>query len=422
MNSKATIPETLSILKIGLDFQTGVYASFAIVLYLYLKHRKNASRLPLPPGPKKLPLVGNLLDMPKSYEWLTFQKWAQELGSDIIHLNMAGTSIVVLDSEEAANDLLEKRSSLYSSRARMPMVNELMGWSFNLGSMPYGDSWREHRRCITREFHPNAAARFQPHVHKATHGLLRRLLDEHDDVLDSLRQMAGETIMSVAYGLDVQEKEDPYILAAQRGTGPLTAAAVPGAFLVDALPILKYVPEWMPFAGFQRKAKEWRKCADTMLNLPYDAAMRNIKAGEYTPSFLSYSLENIDEKGDAAHQNFVIKNTAGSMFIAGSDTTVSAIGTCILGLLSNPEAFKKAREEIDRVIGTERLPNFKDEESLPYITAVMKEGLRWRVVGPISQTIPITHKLFAKYHYQVSHIILKLKMSIEATGSLRVRS
>lgn len=50
-----------------------------------------------------------------------------------------------------------------------------------------------------------------------------------------------------------------------------------------------------------------------------------------------------------------------------------------------PEVFKKAREELDRVIGQDRLPDFDDEESLPYISATVKEILRWNPVTPLGE-------------------------------------
>lgn len=84
--------------------------------------------------------------------------------------------------------------------------------------------------------------------------------------------MAGETIMSIAYGLEVQPKDDLYIGIAERGSRPLFIAGVPGTFLVDAIPALKYVPDWIPFATFKQKAKEWRELALAMINVPYDAA------------------------------------------------------------------------------------------------------------------------------------------------------
>jgi hypothetical protein len=75
--------------------------------------------------------------------------------TDILYLNIAGTEIVVLDTSKVATDLLENRSSIYSgrlvvdsiqlrrilkpsSRPRMPMVQELMGWDFNAAFMDYG--------------------------------------------------------------------------------------------------------------------------------------------------------------------------------------------------------------------------------------------------------------------------------------------
>ncbi|KAG5650135.1 hypothetical protein H0H81_000558 [Sphagnurus paluster] len=304
--------------------EAGMAVSCALVLYLCLKRYSSAPRRPLPPGPKKLPIIGNMLQMPAKFEWVTYHKWSEELGSDIIHLDVAGTSIVVLDSEEAAIELLDRRSSIYSSRARMPMINELMGFDYNFAFIPYGNEWREHRRLMSRYLRATETVNFQPHEEKATHGLLRRLLDEPENFIDHIRHMAGETIISVAYGLRVQDKDDPYIIAAERGVAPLLVAAVPGTFLVDALPILKYVPDWMPFAGFKRKAKEWRRWAMVMVNMPFESVQRAI-----------------------------------------------------------PEVFNKARKEIDSVIGTGNLPSFNDQHSLPYITAITKEALRWKDVLPI---------------------------------------
>jgi hypothetical protein len=54
--------------------------------------------------------------------------------------------------------------------------------------------------------------------------------------------------MSITYGIDTLPKNDPYIATAEEAVAALSQAATPGAFLVDAIPALKYVPDWMPFA------------------------------------------------------------------------------------------------------------------------------------------------------------------------------
>ncbi|KAG5649458.1 hypothetical protein H0H81_003692, partial [Sphagnurus paluster] len=135
---------------------------------------------------------------------------------------------------------------------------------------------RERSRLTYRYLRASDTVRLQPHELKATHGLLRRLLDEPDNLMDHLQDMAGEAIISITYGLQVQDKDDPYIIAAERGNEPLLAAIVPGAFLVDSLPILKYVPYWMPFAGFKRKVKQWHQLATAMIDMPFEAALHDI--------------------------------------------------------------------------------------------------------------------------------------------------
>ena len=77
------------------------------------------------------------------------------------------------------------------------------------------------------------------------------------------------TIMKIGYGISVQESDDPYISIAEEAIKGLAEAGIPGAFLVDLFPILKYVPSWFPGAGFQRKAAHWREATNTMAEKPF---------------------------------------------------------------------------------------------------------------------------------------------------------
>ena len=93
------------------------------------------------------------------------------------------------------------------------------------------------------------------------------------------------TIMKIGYGIAVQETNDPYISVAEEVLDGLTRAGVPGAFLVDLVPILKYVPSWFPGAGFQKKAARWREANNTMAEKPF----RHVKEHLVPSSFFESS-------------------------------------------------------------------------------------------------------------------------------------
>ena len=69
--------------------------------------------------------------------------------------------------------------------------------------------------------------------------------------------MVGASIIDITYGIRVKPTNDPFIALAEKALDTGNSAIKPGAFLVDSFPILKYVPEWFPGAGFQTKAGEW---------------------------------------------------------------------------------------------------------------------------------------------------------------------
>jgi hypothetical protein len=75
--------------------------------------------------------------------------------------------------------------------------------------------------------------------------------------------------MKIGYGIAVQESDDPYISIAEEALSGVAAAGIPGAFLVDSISILKYVPSWFPGAGFQKKAARWKEATNTMAEKPF---------------------------------------------------------------------------------------------------------------------------------------------------------
>ncbi|KAF8960130.1 cytochrome P450 [Flammula alnicola] len=366
---------------IVLETALTVVSLLLIYRLCFRKADSTYGRLPLPPGPRALPIIGNILDMPTHHEWETYHKWCQEFDTDILYLNAAGTSIIILDTREAALELLEKRSLLYSDRPKVPMITDLMGWDFDTAFLDCGERWRQHRKLMHTIFHPSAAVEYKSLQLRVARDLLPKLQNT-EDLMRDIRHWNGDMIISLTYGLDVQSRDDPYITTAQEGAQPILEAARPSAFLVDQFPILKYVPEWMPGAGFKRKARRWRYLQEQMLNKPYDALIRAMETGTAKPSFAFNSLQQMAAGKGGVYTEENIKQVSGTLYQAGSDTAVAALAHCILLLMENPHVVKRAQEEIDSVTDGSRLPDFGDEDVLPYTTAVMKEALRFWTLGP----------------------------------------
>ncbi|KAJ7880994.1 cytochrome P450 [Mycena olivaceomarginata] len=350
---------------------------------LYLRRRRS---LPFPPGPRKLPLIGDLLVMPSYCQWEVYAQWSKELDSDIIHLAVPGASIIILSSVEAAKDLLDKRSAIYSDspfQATSGKSNIFPPVSHN--GFDVVDR-RTHRRLSHRALDGAAANRFRPQTLKAAHDLLRRLLEEPEAFAEHFDHVIGANMISVAYGLDVAPSGDPFLAAGDAVLDILQETLIPGRFLVNTIPILRYVPSWVPGAGFKRQAAQWKKEMEEHVDQPFQAAKRNMNDGLIRPSFTMDNLRSLDGSADDDAREEDIKNVAGSIYTAGKDTTRFALRVFVRGILENPEAQKKAQEEIDAVMRPGHLPNFADEADLPWVTACVKETLRWWPILPLGLT------------------------------------
>ncbi|EEB98306.1 hypothetical protein MPER_02212, partial [Moniliophthora perniciosa FA553] len=130
-----------------------------------------------PPGPPGNAITGNFFDLPQKKPWLVYTEWAKQYGrgdtrywtveltyslvGDIIHLEALGDHVIILSSLETVNDLLEKRSRIYSSTPH-PEVAELSGWGFNITLQGYHDTWRKNRKTYPPHLRPDAVAELRP--------------------------------------------------------------------------------------------------------------------------------------------------------------------------------------------------------------------------------------------------------------------
>ncbi|KAI0774005.1 cytochrome P450 [Fomes fomentarius] len=334
---------------------------------------------PLPPGPRGLPLVGSVLDIPMTYQWLHFSNWSQRWG-DIISFSLLGQQYVIVNSAEKALDMLEKKSAIYSSRAPIPVAGDMIGWNGAMILQPSGHRMRETRKLLGLVMaSTKRVERFHHLVEQETKQFLVGLSNRTDSLVREVQKLAGSIIVMIAYGYKSKGDSDVIIKTVDKAMEDFAVIMAPGTFLADVFPVLTKVPSWLPGAAWKRKVPEYRATFDAMVELPYRWVKDQMAAGTAPPSFASTLLEgNTDPE-----REHIVKMAAASLYAGGADTTVSSITTFFLAMSCFPEVQRKAQAELDAVIGPDRIPTLEDRERLPYLNAVYLEILRWIPVAPM---------------------------------------
>ncbi|KAG2110835.1 cytochrome P450 [Suillus discolor] len=361
------------------DYRIPALAAMSAIAYGLLgwwSHKKrNPAGLPLPPGPKPLPVVGNVLGLKIDEPWVTYTHWGATYG-ELVYSRLLNQEIILINTEKVARDLLERRSNNYSDRPGiLCLMNDFVGWSFNSVMIKYNDRWRLHRRLFHQAFRPEAAFTYQTMQLRKARELLSNLLEDPVNWRAHVQTHSVSIIMSVVYGYEPGLRDDPIITIVERAVDLAVSSIKPevAAFL-GAFPFLQHVPSWFPGASFKRTAVLSTKYAKEMIEAPFQYVQENLASGSASPSMVADSLRKAEDQNASETYVKAIKESA----------TSSTMFIFILTMLQNPEVQARAQAEIDSVVGSVRLPNFEDRASLPYVEAVLREVLRWHPAVPLS--------------------------------------
>ncbi|KAH8104354.1 cytochrome P450 [Phellopilus nigrolimitatus] len=358
-------------------------ALFAALLCKILWTRSTSSS-PLPPGPKGSLFFGNLQEISSKYQWRTFSAWRKTFG-DIIYMNVLGRPIVVLNKFEHAHELMDKQGAIYSDRPRMVFLGEMVKLR-SVTFIPYGDLWRRHRRLIQQYFNPRSVVSLRPHQVRSVHDLLEDLLQKPEDFYVKTKRYAASSILSATYGHQVALEDDPVMKLNTHSESVIVRPGAPGATLVDLFPALRFMPSFLPGGRLKRIAAEGKDALRNMIDKPFDMVKERRADGTAAFSLVSLMLDDYEQKGVVDELQYrTIKEVSGSLYRAGVGTSYTVLRIFILAMVLHPHVAKKAQEEIDRVIGSDRLPSFedRDKDALPYIDCILKECLRWRPPFPL---------------------------------------
>ncbi|KAH8768679.1 cytochrome protein [Hyaloscypha sp. PMI_1271] len=280
--------------------------AFAVIISLIFGKRQA-----LPPGPHPKFLIGNLLDLPKPGE------------TDSV--TIVGQTLIIINNTQLAYKLMEKRSLKHSSRPSQVFA----------AFITYSKRFLAHRKQTAQVLGSKEVevGRF-----------LLRMLESPNDLPEHTRTEAGAIILKIAYGYTIEPYgSDPLVALAEKSFKEFGKAAVPGAWVVDMVQFLRYLPDWATLTDLTER--------------PYVFVKHQMAQGKHESSFLSQLL--------------------GSGDLDDEETSVARWSSLSLYGGGAPQ------EEIDRNVGTGRLPGFQDRQNLPYIDAIVKEVLRWHPVAPM---------------------------------------
>ncbi|KAI0675604.1 cytochrome P450 [Trametes maxima] len=349
----------------------GIALTFLAIRELSRRRRR------LPPGPKGVPLLGNAHQVPPSFQEKAYFNWGKQYG-DVVYLQLFQTPTIILNSVEAARDLLDKRSAKYSDRPRMVLLDEMLGGGASVFAMRYIDPrFRRHRRWLQEGVGTRSKLNEYQYIQqREMMKLMRNLLERPGEFTDHFHLYLAAELLEITYGRRVDSLDDELVRVAERGLDTVVDAGRPGSVPVDFFPFLKYVPSWFPGAEFQRNAKIVRGYLQAWKDTGYDLVVSSLAIGSVIPCISTSVLTEFGGPPTPAQAEDV-KGLAVAVYGAGVETSRGTLAVFLLAMARNREVLLKAQEEMDRVIGHDRLPEFNDRDSLPYLNAILEEVYRW---------------------------------------------
>ncbi|KAK0652564.1 cytochrome P450 [Cercophora newfieldiana] len=368
----------------------GVAAAVAgyCLLTLALLFSKKKTPAPLPPSPPGEFLLGHYRAVPIDAPFKRYAEWGEEYNSDVLFFETFGTKWVVLNSVRSAIELLEKRGSNYADRPRFVMFEE-MGWSPTLTWLRWGPKYHLHRRALQPPFTKAKARQYTALQRKEALICCKSMIEDTSNSgwLNAVRRCSVAIVLKIAYGLDVDGPESPWIDLAEKSASAIGKAGAPGSSIMDLFPSTRYLPDWLPFMERLRYAHTWRAAIQNITELPFKASLSQMASKLDRRFFTHNGIASLNEKlNEHSQADFGledIKGAAATVLIAGNDTTAATVTLLILYLMQNPHVQRKAQEEVDRVVGRDRLPTWEDTPNLPYMNLVLQETYRMNPLSPL---------------------------------------
>lgn len=333
----------------------------------------------MPPGPPTLPIIGNLHLMPRSRPYLKFADWAKEYG-DVFSLKILNKTIIVLNSPTLVKEVCENHSKSNSNRPQSTINDMLIPDHMNMGTTRYAhEGWKSFRKAANQLFSNDNMKRLAPYQEAEVVQMMWEFANQKE-WLDAVKRFSTSFAMGMVYGTRAATLQSKHI-AAFRYVHPqfMSILDFGKAPPIDIFPFLAWVPE--RFAEWKRLVRKIRGLHEELYESLYATVEDRLASGRGNGCFMEQMILKADFMGLKSRNHLL--NLA-AVLLQGSDTLTAALHIVVVTLTRYPHVLKKAQEEVDRVIGSNRMPTLADMKDLRYINAVIEECNRLRPIAPLN--------------------------------------
>jgi cytochrome P450 len=332
------------------------------------------------PGPRGIPVFGNLLQVESTRLHLQLEQWCEEFGS-IFKLQLGKRRVMVVGDHELIATALRDRPDGFRRTTRLEEVWTEMGL---LGGLfgANGDTWRRQRRMVMSAFDPGHVRRYFPSLQQVAKRLAARwqLAAQAGHAIDlqaDLMRYTVDTIAGLAFGAEVntlQSDED----VIQKHLNQIFPAVFRRIFA--PLPTWRWVP-----SAADRQLRRSVAAVNAAVDVFVAQARARLQADPsrrlQPHNLLEAMLVAADEPGSGMDDKQVAGNVL-IMLLAGEDTTANTLAWMIHLLWRHPATLARATEEVRRVCADPTAPTLDEVAQLDYIDACINETMRLKPVAP----------------------------------------
>ncbi|ANM66727.1 cytochrome P450, family 79, subfamily B, polypeptide 2 [Arabidopsis thaliana] len=388
-------------------------AFVAITLVMLLKKLMtdpNKKKPYLPPGPTGWPIIGMIPTMLKSrpvFRWL--HSIMKQLNTEIACVKLGNTHVITVTCPKIAREILKQQDALFASRPLTYAQKILSNGYKTCVITPFGDQFKKMRKVVMTEL-----------VCPARHRWLHQKRSEENDHLTAwvynmvknsgsvdfrfmTRHYCGNAIKKLMFGTRTFSKNTapdggPTVEDVEHMEAMFEALGFTFAFCIsDYLPMLT----GLDLNGHEKIMRESSAIMDKYHDPIIDERIKMWREGKRTQieDFLDIFISIKDEQGNPLLTADEIKPTIKELVMAAPDNPSNAVEWAMAEMVNKPEILRKAMEEIDRVVGKERLVQESDIPKLNYVKAILREAFRLHPVAAFNLPhVALSDTTVAGYH------------------------